>query len=472
MGGKSNAACVLLILLVFSYLSFAERINVSVQVPVKEVTIYSNNMAFAIRSATINLGTGDFSLLLKNFTASAVMESVSASDDKGEIENIISYQLNTTKLETKYLSFEEILNKTVGSSVRVLTKNGLKNGSLVWFASDKLGIRSEKGITIISIADIEEFETPLATYTKLEEVSEKEQGLRIDEKSSMGSHSILINYLVPDANWEANYKYYFNSDEKSGSGTLQGWAKISNNVGEDWENIKLSIVVGYPHMLSYLIPQPIQKLYAAEALGAGAPSVVTDFISAFLGEYYVYTLKEPVTLADGDTKYLPLFDKAVNFAREYVWDTNWERPHKVYKLSNNQDESWASGIARVYLKGSFIGEDRISYIAKGKEAEVTVADVPDLVVKKETNSTTGKEYSNARTTTYSVILTIENRKDEDAELVVRDRMVSGDTVSLVSSNPPATRKADNLLEWKVTIQKGQKKEIIYTYTVTNYYYYY
>ena len=288
----------------------------------------------------------------------------------------------------------------------------------------------------------------------------------------MGSHNLAISYLVPNADWGANYKYYINSDEKTGSGTLQGWARITNNVGEAWENIKLRIVVGYPHMLSYLIPYlPERKSYTAETTGgAGAPSVVNNFLSAFLGEYYVYTLNEPVTLGNGETKYLPLFDKTVNFVREYIWDTSWERPHKVYKLKNSLDESWAQGIARIYLNGAFIGEDTISYTAKGKEAEVTVADVPDIVVKKESNSTTDKEYSNARTTTYSVLLTLENQKNEDVELTIRDRMVSGDVVTLTSSNPAATRKANNLLEWKVTVQRGQKLEITYTYTVTNYYY--
>lgn len=466
-----NVACVLL-LFVFSSLSLAERTNVSIQVPIKEVTIYSNNMAFAIRSASINLNAGSLSLLLKNFTNTAIMDSVSFSDDKGRVENIMGYQLNRTKTETKYLTFEEILNKTIGTDIRVLTKSGWKNGTLVWFSSDKVGVRSENGITIISVTDIEEFETSLSTYTKIEDISETEIGLVVDEASSAGSHNILINYLVPNVDWGANYKYYLTSDEKTGTGTLQGWARISNNVGEDWENIKLSIVVGYPHMLSYFVNRYV-PVYSEKMTGGGAnaPSVVNQFLTAFLGDYYVYTFKEPVTLRSGETRHLPLFDKTIDFVRDYIWDTSWERPHKVYKLKNTLNERWAEGIVRIYLKGSFIGEDAISYTAKGKEAEVTVADVPDVVVKKETNSTTGKEYYDGRTTTYDVLLTIENQKNEDVELVVRDRMVYGDVVTLISSSLSATRKADNVLEWKATVQKGQKLEITYTYTVTNYYRY-
>jgi len=469
-----NAACVLLVLL---SLSFAERANISVQVPVNDVTVYSNGVAFVKRSNISDLAGGEISLLIKNFTSSAAIDSISVYDDKGEVREITQYELIRKKNETKYLTFEEILNGSIGTSIRALTKNGWENGTLSWFSSDRLGIESDDRFVILKFEDVEELETTASKYKKEVEVNETESGLRIDERSTAGTHKLSLSYLVPGVSWNADYKYYIASDEKNGEGALQAWAGVSNNAGEDWENVTLKVVVGYPHMLSYAVTNLQKRInqftntggmeYAPEA----APSIVSDFVSAFLGEYYVYTLKEPVTLKNGETRHLALFDNSVRFKREYIWDTTWERPHKVYKLNNSLNESWAAGTARIYLAGDFIGEDRITYTAKGKEAEVTVADVPEIVVKKQVNSTTGQEYRTSRTTTYKVSLTIENRKDEKIELSVRDWMNSGDAVILVTSDPPAERKEQNKLDWKISLEKGESTTIDYTYTVTNYYYY-
>ncbi|QLJ52481.1 MAG: hypothetical protein Sv326_0306 [Candidatus Fermentimicrarchaeum limneticum] len=474
MGGKIlNVACVLLMLL---SVSFAERLNVSVQVPVTDVTVYSNGIAFVKRDRSLDLTAGELSLLIKNFTSSAVVESVSVSDDKGSVREIARYSNVRTKNETKYLTFEEILNESIGSNVTALTKNGLKGGVLSWFGSDRLGITAGNKFTVLKFEDIEEFEAPISKYKKDVEVNETEKGLRIDELSTAGSHKISVSYLNPGVSWSANYKYYMTSDTDTGEGTLQAWAGISNNAGEDWKDVKLRVAVGYPHMLSYgsLVDYTRKQItnaggmaYASEA----APAIISDFVSAFVGEYYIYTLSEPATINDGETRNLPLFDGAVKFKREYIWDTAWERPHKVYKLNNSLDQSWAAGTARIYLNGEFIGEDSIKYTPKLKEAEVTVADVPEIVVKKLVNSTSGQEYQHARTTTYKVSLNVENRKDERVELRVRDWMNSGDVVTLLTSNPTAERKEQNKLEWKITLNKGESRTIEYTYTVTNYYYY-
>jgi hypothetical protein len=474
MGGKIfNAACVLLLIV---SLSFADRVNVSVQIPVSDVTVYSNGVAFVKRSNSLDLTSGELSLLIKNFTSSAVIDSVSVNDDKGGVREITRYELIKKKNETRYVRFDEILNQSIGSSVRALTKNGWKNGTLSWFSSDRLGIEAGGKLVVLRFEDVEELEAPASKYGKDIEVNESERGLRIDERSTAGAHRISLSYLVPGVSWSANYKYYIPYDTQSGDGTLQAWAGVTNNAGEDWENVKLNVVVGYPHMLSYGSVIDYARKQFTNAGGTAyvpeaAPSVISSFVSAFLGEYYVYTLKDAVTLKDGETRNLALFDNSVKFRREYVWNTAWERPHKVYKLNNSLDQSWAPGTVRVYLAGDFLGEDNILYTAKGKEAEVTVADVPDVIAKKYVNSSTGEEYRDSRTTTYKVSLNIENHKDEKIQLTVRDWMNSGDVVTLVTSNPQAERKEQNELEWKITIEKGESRVISYEYTVTNYYHY-
>jgi hypothetical protein len=464
------AACVLLLLL---SVSFADRANVSVQVPVTDVTVYSNGYAFVKRGGTLSLIGGEVSLLIENFTESAIIDSVSVHDNMGGVREIAQYELKNSKNKSIYVPFDEILNQSVGTAVSALTKNGWENGTLSWFSSDRLGIEAGGKLTILRFEDVEELEAPVAKYKKDVEVNETERGLRIDELSTAGSHNMVMSYIVPKVGWSADYNYYISSDTDTGSGALQAWASVSNNAGEDWKNATLKVVVGYPHMLSY-ISQVVRK--AAESAYAPTPantggSTLPSFVSSLFSEYYVYTLTYPVTLRDGETRSLALFDNTVNFRKEYIWDTAWERPHKVYAINNSLDQSWAPGTARIYLAGDFLGEDSIQYTAKGKEAEVTVAEVPDVIVKKHVNSTTAEEYRNSRTTTYKVSLEIENRRDEETALTVRDWMNSGDVVTLTASNPLGERNEQNKLEWKIMLEKGESKTISYEYTVTNYYYY-
>ena len=473
MGGKLfNAACVLLVMV---SLSFADRMNVSVQIPVTDVTVYSNGFGFLKRQNTLDLAGGELSLLIKNFTSSAVMDSVSVDDSMGGVRETAQYKLITKKTHSMYLPFDEILNQSVGSPIRALTKNGWKNGTLSWFSSDRLGIEDAGKLVVLRFDDVEELQAPASKYKKDVEVNETERGLRIDELSLAGSHYISMSYLVSGVEWNANYKYYIPSDSDTGSGALQAWASVSNNAGEDWKDVRLKVVVGYPHMVTYfadVLRSNAENAYAPKAMAGSAASALPNFVSSLFGGYYVYSLGHPVTLKDGETRNLALFENYVNFKREYIWDTTWDGPHKVYKLNNSLDQSWAPGTARIYLAGDFLGEDSIKYTAKGKEAEVTVANVPDVVAKKQVNSTTGQEYQNSRTTTYKVSLNVENRKDEVIQLKVRDWMNSGDAVSLVTSNPPAERKEQNGLEWKITLGKGESRNIDYQYTVTNYYYNY
>jgi len=473
MGSNAfNAACVIFVLL---SVCFADRVNVSVQVPVTDATVYSNGFAFIKRSNTLNLTGGEISLLIKNFTPSGIVDSISVSDDKGGVREVSRYELVNQRTDTRYLTFDEILNGSAGSSIRALTKNGWQSGVLSWFSPDKLGIKVEDKLVAIRFADIEQLETPYSTYKQDVVINETERGLRIDERSTGGTHKISMSYLVPYVTWNVNYKYYISSDADMGDGSMQAWADVSNNAGEDWDNVRLKVVVGYPHMFSYY---PINARY--ESVSAYAPKAMTSdvggsaipgFVSSFLGEYYVYTLGDPITLKNGETRNLALFENPAKFRSQYIWDTTWERPHKVYKINNTGDQSWGSGTARIYMSGDFIGEDSIAYTPRGKEAEVTIADVPELVVKKQVNSTAAEEYKSARTTTYKVTLSLENTKDEDVELTVRDWMNSGDVVELSASSIPPKRDEQNKLEWTVHLNKGETSTINYTYTTTSYYYY-
>lgn len=455
--------------------------NLTLYAPVTGATIFSNNMAFVSRHAEAEIRKGDVQVFLQNLTTAASLETISVRDDQGAIKEIQQYSrpVTTTESKTRHLTFEEMLNKSTGKEITVVTKSGAKTATLRWYDTERIGIEADKGTSLIRIADIEEITTPIREYSKTEEnnVTTTESGLRFSETSNAaGKHRIEAKYLAQGVSWGANYKYYVDEEKDKGSGILQGWAKITNNL-EDWENIGLQVVVGYPRTIDYNPPiaYPMYnsryKLEAQEMdYAGGAPSIAPQFASAPVSEYYVYELKNAVSIKKGEEREFPLFERTIDYEREYSWDTSWEKPRKIYKLTNDNKESWAAGALRVYLGRDLLGEDQVTYTPTGKKAEAYVADVPDVTAKKTAMSTETEQAGRTRITTYRMNITVENRKTERIELKITDTMVGGDKIELIDTSVPASRTG-NQLEWKIPLAKGQGREILYTYKVTNQYYY-
>ena len=453
--------------------------NVTVDAPVTGVTLYSNGFAYSMRAGSVSLPGGSHTLHIINFTDFAIQSSITPNISPGAISEHYYYTMNwnETKNETTYFDLETLLNASIGKQVSFSTGNDSIIGTLVWFSGGRIGISSGSGVTVYNIADLKRITLPATSYSEVKQVNESksEHGLAIGEKGAAGTASLSLSYLVAGAQWDASYKYYITSEAANGSGTMHGWAGVYNGAGEDWNNVALKLVVGNPRIQSYYspfrypynnVPMP-QKSY--EAAAGAVPSIDTSFTPSQVSAYYVYALASPATVLQGETRSLPLLEKQIDYKREFFWDTSNTYVEKIFILNNSASESWAPGVASVYLNGEFIGEDQIDYTPKGSEARVTVADLPDIKAKKETLNQTSTANGRTRTTYYKMRLKIDNKMGETVVLRINDRMYSGDEVTLLSSTITPQVKPGNVLEWNVPIAGGNALEVVYEYTVTDYY---
>ncbi|MGA3026215.1 MAG: carboxypeptidase regulatory-like domain-containing protein, partial [Bryobacteraceae bacterium] len=70
-----------------------------------------------------------------------------------------------------------------------------------------------------------------------------------------GDRSLFISYISEVPVWKATYRIILGS--KAGSAPLlQGWAIVDNTVGQDWENVQLSLVAGAPQSFIQNLSQP------------------------------------------------------------------------------------------------------------------------------------------------------------------------------------------------------------------------
>ncbi|HET9402154.1 MAG TPA: carboxypeptidase regulatory-like domain-containing protein [Candidatus Acidoferrales bacterium] len=70
-----------------------------------------------------------------------------------------------------------------------------------------------------------------------------------------GAHELRVSYLSEVPVWKTTYRIVIpeNASEKP---LLQGWAIVDNTVGEDWNNVELSLAAGAPQSFVQQISQP------------------------------------------------------------------------------------------------------------------------------------------------------------------------------------------------------------------------
>jgi hypothetical protein len=87
--------------------------------------------------------------------------------------------------------------------------------------------------------------------------SAREQDVRRMTISTTGSgdRDLYVSYISEVPIWKTTYRIVLPSkpDKKP---LLQGWAIIDNTVGEDWNNVELSLVAGAPHSFIQPLSQP------------------------------------------------------------------------------------------------------------------------------------------------------------------------------------------------------------------------
>ncbi len=87
--------------------------------------------------------------------------------------------------------------------------------------------------------------------------SEREPDIRKMAISTAGSgeRSLFVSYISETPVWKTTYRIVLNS-KSGGRPLLQGWAIVDNTVGQDWENVDLSLAAGAPQSFVENLSQP------------------------------------------------------------------------------------------------------------------------------------------------------------------------------------------------------------------------
>ncbi len=245
-------------------------------------------------------------------------------------------------------------------------------------------------------------------------------GLWNIESKLSGKVPVEITYLTSGLTWRAFYMGTLSQDEKAMR--LQGYVRVANNSGEDYENAQTRLIVGKVHILDeiaelarrqYPYGRPGEivveedrlagrqlarraKVALAELAPApAAPAAPKEIKKEGLSEYFLYTIEGTETVPTGWSKRLQSFDVSeVPVVNLYKYEEERYGQNVVRFLSFKNDKEHKlgetpipGGTLKVYRtaddKGhlSYTGQSAFKYIPVDDDVELNLGPVANVVVE-------------------------------------------------------------------------------------------
>jgi len=235
-----------------------------------------------------------------------------------------------------------------------------------------------------------------------------------------GEVPVEINYLTSGLSWRAFYMGTLSTDEKVMR--LQGYVRVVNNSGEDYEKAQVRMIVGRIHLIDRIVDlaqrhypygrpgpapaAPRAKIAAPEEEMAQVKQVYLKAEEAALArpkeikkeglsEYFLYTIEGTETIPHQWSKRLPSFSvDEVPVVNLYKYEEERYGSQVVRFLSFKNDEGHnlgrtpiPGGTLNVYrtidesARLSYEGRSEFKYIPVNEDIELSLGPVADVIVK-------------------------------------------------------------------------------------------
>jgi hypothetical protein len=249
--------------------------------------------------------------------------------------------------------------------------------------------------------------------------SKEQRSVYIDSTETK-ARTVRAEYIVPMPAWKSSYRLLFGDN---GQPTLEGWAIVDNTTGEDWNNVRLSLVSGKPISFISQLYEPkfirrpdgalpedqavapavyagaietdsVRKAPAAglplngrtvpgEGGGAGggvfraaavpppAPMAQPSGISRpgpaqEIADLFEYSIAAPVTVRRDESVMLPFLQQKIAARKLVIYsDASRPNPFNAAELTNNTGKTLDGGPVTVYDAGTYAGEALVETVKSG-----------------------------------------------------------------------------------------------------------
>src|SRR4029077_19822608 len=126
----------------------------------------------------------------------------------------------------------------------------------VTLVTDRGEMRSAELTPAVSVRLVErDSADPVGTYLGLLASNRSQDHRRLSIATvGVAARDVLVSYVSEVPVWKATYRLVFPT---GGTPVLQGWAVVDNTIGEDWNDVELSLVAGAPQSFIQPLSQPL-----------------------------------------------------------------------------------------------------------------------------------------------------------------------------------------------------------------------
>jgi hypothetical protein len=275
------------------------------------------------------------------------------------------------------------------------------------------------------------------------------------------SEDVKVSYLSKGFIWNANY--VIEILEKTLN--IAGWAEIENQSGTTFENVKIKLIAGDVNRIQdddrYVMED---RMYNCESSAAPQAEEKAFF------DYHMYTLLNPTTLKDNQTKQINILNGLnIPYKKYYKLNMNEERANVIVEFTNKKEcglgYAMPKGKIKLYKADEadnsleFIGEDSIGHTPKDEDIKLTIGNAFDItfdfteVDRKKSN---GFEH-------YKFECIIRNHKEEAAE-VHFEHYVWG-IWEMVYATHEYSKKTSGLIEFSVNVPADSEIKVEFEYKI-------
>jgi hypothetical protein len=305
---------------------------------------------------------------------------------------------------------------------------------------------------------------------------------------SAGPLNAELGYITGGMSWEASYNLI--APKNGDTVDILGWVTMDNQTGKTFEHAHIKLMAGAVNKMVTPAVQNGMTRYAMSDMAETKPAVSEKAFD----EYHLYTLQNPTTLRDRETKQVEFIRaNGVKSERFYVYDgvtinKDQYRGYAPEQLMRQPDygtqsktQVWVmreikntkenglgiplpAGRTRFYQRDDdgqleFTGENTIGHTPHDETIRVYTGDAFDLVgERKRTKFEVGNDQ---HWTDETFEISLRNRKAEPAEIRVVERLYRGRNWVIREPSEPFVKTDSQTIEFRVKLNPGEEKKVIY-----------
>jgi uncharacterized protein (TIGR02231 family) len=325
----------------------------------------------------------------------------------------------------------------------------------------------------------------------------------------LSSGKITISYLVANAGWKPQYD--LRSDGFNSKLNLTYKAKIFQNSGLNWDNVKLTISTNNPYhnktkptihpwyidyraniqatrmdnhkgkqmvrdeeMPAMMYSNSFKKEVADEVFVAGQTSdQFVEVIRQFTSTEFKIDL--PYSILSNNEQHMVLI-KIVDLEVEYSYYAAPKLDNGVFlvaQLTKLDELGLVPAQANIYFDGSYVGETYIDPTSSENKLSLSLGKDPNIQIKRLLVKKDSKEriVGDKKEKEMAYTIEVSNKKATPIEIMVHDQMpITTNSEILIESTELSKGERDattGTIEWKFTLKPKESKTINFSYKVTH-----